>query len=71
MATAEERMLALAVARGVLEPGEATGHGLEELVASGRLSAGDRRMLEQELAEALNIEALTCSAPPLIVVVPL
>ena len=51
MATAEERMLALAVARGVLEPGEATGHGLEELVASGRLSAGDRRMLEQELAE--------------------
>ena len=51
MATAEERMLALAVARGLLEPGEAVGADLAALLASGRLGDGDRRMLEQDLAD--------------------
>jgi len=56
MATAEERVLALAVARGFLEPGDISGH-LDHLVASGRLDEGDRRMLEQELADLEAAEA--------------
>ncbi len=51
MATAEERVLALAVARGLLEPADAASRGLDELVAAGRLAEGDRRMLEQDLAD--------------------
>ncbi len=51
MASPEERLLALAVARGLLEPGEAQSRGLEGLVASGRLKAADRAFLEQDLAE--------------------
>lgn len=51
MASPEERLLALAVARGLLEPGEAQSRDLEELVASGRLKASDRTFLEQDLAE--------------------
>ncbi|WP_243294068.1 protein kinase domain-containing protein [Geothrix mesophila] len=51
MATAEERVLALAVARGLLEPSDAASRGLDELVATGRLAEGDRRMLEQDLAD--------------------
>ncbi|WP_275976256.1 serine/threonine-protein kinase [Geothrix oryzisoli] len=56
MATAEERVLALAVARGFLEPGDISGQ-LEDLVASGRLGEGDRRLLEQELADLEAAEA--------------
>jgi serine/threonine-protein kinase len=56
MATAEERVLALAVARGFLEPGDIGGR-LDDLVASGRLDDGDRRMLEQELADLEAAEA--------------
>ena len=56
MATAEERVLALAVARGLLEPGDLSDH-LDDLVASGRLEAGDRLMLEQELADLEAVEA--------------
>ncbi|WP_257309699.1 serine/threonine-protein kinase [Geothrix fuzhouensis] len=56
MATAEERVLALAVARGLLEPGDISGH-LEDLVTSGRLAGGDRLMLEQELADLEAVEA--------------
>ncbi|GLH66236.1 serine/threonine-protein kinase [Geothrix edaphica] len=56
MATAEERVLALAVARGFLEPGDISGQ-LDDLVASGRLDEGDRRMLEQELADLEAAEA--------------
>lgn len=56
MATAEERVLALAVARGLLEPGDLSGH-LDDLVASGRLDGGDRLMLEQELADLEAVEA--------------
>ncbi|HEY3400346.1 MAG TPA: protein kinase [Geothrix sp.] len=56
MATAEERVLALAVARGFLEPVDISGQ-LDALVASGRLDQGDRRMLEQELADLEAAEA--------------
>ncbi len=56
MATAEERVLALAVARGLLEPGDISDR-LDDLVASGRLDGGDRLMLEQELAELEAVEA--------------
>lgn len=56
MATAEERVLALAVARGFLEPGDISGQ-LDDLVASGRLGEADRRMLEQELADLEAAEA--------------
>ncbi len=51
LATAEERLLALAVARGLLEPAELAYAGLEALVASGRLGQDDCRMLEQDLAD--------------------
>jgi len=57
MATAEERVLALAVARGLLEPGDVVGGRLDDLVASGRLDDGDRRLLEQELADLEAAEA--------------
>ncbi len=51
MATAEERALALAVACGLLEPGDIRGANLAGLVRSGRLSEADRQMLEQDLAD--------------------
>jgi serine/threonine-protein kinase len=51
MATAEERLLALAVAHGLLEPGEVQGADLDGLVASGRLSEADRTLLRQDLAD--------------------
>jgi len=51
MATAGERALALAVARGLLEPDEARDADLEALVASGRLSQADRLRLDQDLAD--------------------
>ena len=51
MATAGERALALAVARGLLEPGEARGTSLEALTASGRLAEADCRRLLQDLAD--------------------
>lgn len=51
MATSEERTLALAVARGLLEPGEAQGASLERLVTSGRLSESDCILLKQDLAD--------------------
>jgi serine/threonine-protein kinase len=57
MSTADERVLALAVARGLLEPHEAHGISLDALVASGRLSVGDRRMLAQDLTDLEAIEA--------------
>jgi serine/threonine-protein kinase len=57
MATADERMLALAVARGLLEPSDLGGEGLEALVVSGRLSAADRQMLAQDLADLQADEA--------------
>jgi serine/threonine-protein kinase len=69
MATADERVLALAVARGLLEPGEAHGALLEDLVAAGRLTEADRRMLEQDLADLEADEAsqwsmdITAQAP--------
>lgn len=44
-------MLALAVARGLVEPGEAAGATLEQFLATGRLSAADHRLLEADLAE--------------------
>jgi len=57
MATADERMLALAVARGLVEPGEAAADGLDGLIASGRLDSGARRMLQQDLADLDEAEA--------------
>ncbi|WLT30391.1 serine/threonine-protein kinase [Geothrix sp. PMB-07] len=51
MATAEERALALAVARGLLEPDEAQGVTLEGLVAGGRLTESDCILLRQDLAD--------------------
>lgn len=51
LATAEERLLALAVARGLLEPAELAYAGLDGLIASGRLGEDDRRMLELDLAD--------------------
>ncbi|MBI1752107.1 MAG: serine/threonine protein kinase [Acidobacteria bacterium] len=56
MATAEERTLALAVARGLLEPGEAQGASLDRLVASGRLSESDCILLKQDLADLDAVE---------------
>ncbi len=57
MATADERVLALAVAMGRLEPGDAQGASLEELVASGRLDETTRRRLVQDLADMEAAEA--------------
>lgn len=57
MATADERVLALAVVRGHLEPGEALGASLEDLIASGRLDEGDHRRLVQDLADMEEVEA--------------
>jgi serine/threonine-protein kinase len=57
MATTDERVLALGVARGLLEPGDLHAACLEELVASGRLSQGDRHLLEQDLADLEQAEA--------------
>lgn len=51
MATADERVLALAVAIGLLEPGDALGTSLDDLVASGRLKEDARRRLVQDLAD--------------------
>jgi len=56
MATAGERALALAVARGLLEPEEARSVDLEALVASGRLSEADRLRLDQDLADLDAVE---------------
>ncbi|GLH71787.1 hypothetical protein GETHLI_02890 [Geothrix limicola] len=69
MATSDERVLALAVARGLLEPGEVHGAELGELVSSGRLSEADRHLLEQDLADLEADEAshwsmeITAQAP--------
>ncbi len=49
MASLDERLLALAIARGLLEPEEAQGQELAHLVAAGRLSGADRELLEQDL----------------------
>ncbi len=49
MATPEERLLALAVARGLVEPEEARGASLDGLVSSGRLAEADRAQLEEDL----------------------
>ncbi|GLH68518.1 hypothetical protein GETHPA_00510 [Geothrix rubra] len=49
MATSEERLLALAVARGLVEPAEARGASLDDLVSSGRLTAAERDLLEEDL----------------------
>ncbi len=57
MATAEERVLALAVARGLLEPGLARGADLAELVASGQLSEAAWRRLVLDLADMETDEA--------------
>jgi eukaryotic-like serine/threonine-protein kinase len=57
MATAKERLLAMAVARGLLEPGDIHGAGPDDLVASGRLSEGDRLLLEQDLADLEHTES--------------
>lgn len=57
MATAEERVLALAVARGLLEPADAASGGLDGLVATGRLTEADRQMLEQDLADLQAVDA--------------
>lgn len=57
MATADERMLALAVARGLLEPAEAAGTGLDALIASGRLDSSTLQMLQQDLADLDSAEA--------------
>lgn len=56
VATADQRVLALAVARGLLEPADAA-RGLDELVAAGRLAEEDRRMLEQDLADLQAADA--------------
>jgi len=72
LATADERGLALAVARGLIEPGEALAGSLEALVASGRLADADRRMLLQDLADLDADEAshwsmdITAQAPALV-----
>ena len=57
MATADERVLALAVAIGLLEPGEAQGTSLDDLVASGRLKEDTRRRLVQDLFDMEAAEA--------------
>ncbi|MDP1833208.1 MAG: protein kinase [Geothrix sp.] len=57
MATADERVLALAVARGRIEPADALEGSLDALIASGRLDAGDRRRLAEDLADMEAAEA--------------
>ena len=57
MATANERMLALAVARGLLEPGMARDADLGDLVASGLMSESVRRRLVLDLADMEADEA--------------
>ncbi|MDR3682899.1 MAG: serine/threonine-protein kinase, partial [Geothrix sp.] len=57
MATADERVLALAVARGLLEPGLVRDADLEGLVASGQMSEAVRRRLAQDLADMEADEA--------------
>jgi serine/threonine-protein kinase len=49
VATPEERLLALAVARGLVEPAEALGASLDDLVSSGRLAEADRDLLAEDL----------------------
>ncbi len=49
MATPEERLLALAVARGLVEPEEARGARLDDLLSSGRLAEADRALLAEDL----------------------
>lgn len=49
MATSEERLLALAVARGLVEPGEVHNASLDDLVSSGRLTEADRDLLAEDL----------------------
>ncbi len=71
MATADERVLALAVARGLLEPGVAFGADLQALVAAGQLSEADHRLLRQDLVDLDADEAshwsmaITAEATPL------
>ncbi len=57
MATADERVLALAVARGLLEPGIARNADLGDLVASGQMSETVLRRLVLDLAEMEADEA--------------
>lgn len=57
MATADQRVLGLAVARGLLEPGEAHSGDLAALVASGRLTEENRQLLTQDLADLEADEA--------------
>jgi len=57
MSTAGERALALAVACGLLEPGEARDTDLDALVAAGRLSGEERQRLLQDLADLEEVEA--------------
>jgi eukaryotic-like serine/threonine-protein kinase len=57
MSTADERVLALAVARGLIEPHEAYGASLHDLISSGRLSEADRQMAMQDLADLEAAEA--------------
>ena len=57
LASLDERLLALAIARGLLEPEEARGQALAHLVAAGRLSREDRELLEQELEELSSASA--------------
>ena len=61
MATADERVLALAVACGRVEPSEAIGASFDDLIASGRLEESDRRGLAQDLAD--TEAALRCHLP--------
>jgi hypothetical protein len=49
VATPEERPLALAVARGLVEPEEVRGVGLDDLMSSGRLAEADRALLAEDL----------------------
>jgi len=71
MATAEERVLALAVARGLLEPGVAFGADLQSLIDRGYLSEADHRLLRQDLVDLDADEAnhwsmaITAEAAPL------
>ncbi|HEX9082693.1 MAG TPA: serine/threonine-protein kinase, partial [Holophagaceae bacterium] len=50
MASPEERLLALAVARGLLEPGEIQAGSLQALLREGRLTPEDHQLLEEDLA---------------------
>ena len=51
MLSTDERMLALAVARGFLGPGDMLGTTLAALLTAGRLTEDQVRLLEQDLAE--------------------